>query len=660
MQVRWQQGNKSGVLEGQRIAGNAADEWLVLLPENLDDGELTLVGVADSPRVSHREIGQVREASAAEKFAIEERRPSYVARLDLTPRTPLTARIQFELSAAYPSEEWETVESWSSDSSLTGPGPASASLDLPKAEIDRICENYGRCRLVASARVFSRGLFVSRAVDRLGVEVKPERYSGKLGIVPGSTEQVGKGEPYNYGIFVERGIRIDRAGFAAEVWKTLSDRRGWTSSGRVSFQQVARPREANTRIILAAGDLVDRLCFPLTTEGRVSCRNGDDVVLNLDRWRKGSGDFKSRLDYRRYLVNHEVGHRIGQSHRYCVDPGERAAVMQQQTGSSEPCHPGFWPQASELATVGKTGLERATAAREPDTEITSKRFDATYERRIELSFRAGPAASFSCRIDAGQWRPCSSPYRTPKLSFGEHRFEVRGRGAAGALDESPAARDFEVVPRRVVFGRSVRGAPLVAERLGDPSASTRVLVVGEIHGDEDEGREVIDVLRRSYAELNGLELWTVMTINPDGHESKQRVNANGVDLNRNFSHKWNPNLTGGNYSGTEPFSEPESRAAARLARRTGFALSIWYHQPFGVTLVPCGRSKKPALLYAKVSKLPPRKCGGFLPGTAINWQNHVLKEAAFVVEFAAGEISRSEAERHARAVVTVAKRMAER
>ena len=57
----------------------------------------------------------------------------------------------------------------------------------------------------------------------------------------------------------------------------------------------------------------------------------------------------------------------------------------------------------------------------------------------------------------------------------------------------------------VEIGRSVLGTPLVAERYGTPGGR-RVLVIGVIHGDEDDGLAIVDELRRLGAP-DGVELW---------------------------------------------------------------------------------------------------------------------------------------------------------
>jgi len=47
--------------------------------------------------------------------------------------------------------------------------------------------------------------------------------------------------------------------------------------------------------------------------------------------------------------------------------------------------------------------------------------------------------------------------------------------------------------------------------------------------------------------------------NPWGINNKQRVNYNGVDLNRNYDYKWTQGTEGDYYGGTAPFSEVESQ-----------------------------------------------------------------------------------------------------
>lgn len=188
-------------------------------------------------------------------------------------------------------------------------------------------------------------------------------------------------------------------------------------------------------------------------------------------------------------------------------------------------------------------------------------------------------------------------------------------------------------------------------------------MVGAIHGDEPAGAAVVRALRRATPPA-GVQLWLVHDLNPDGTARGIRQNARGVDLNRNFPHRWRaqgrPFST--HHSGPRPLSEPESRLAARLIRRLAPAVTVWYHQ--ALALVDLGSGADPRLVrrYARASGLPARRLG-FLPGVATRWQNRALGgrgRGAFVVELPGGALSRAGVRRHARAVLAVAARAAPR
>jgi hypothetical protein len=228
-------------------------------------------------------------------------------------------------------------------------------------------------------------------------------------------------------------------------------------------------------------------------------------------------------------------------------------------------------------------------------------------------------------------------------------------GRAGGSEETLGKR--AAAERSDVVGRSVQGRPIVARQIGDTRAGRTALVVGSIHGDETEGHRVIRRLRRHHdRRLDGVDVWTITTVNPDGVQAGTRKNGHGVDLNRNFGHDFDPTLSGGYESGPRPFSEPESQAVRDLVRRIRPDLTVWYHQPWGVTLVPCNGTGDVARRYARLSGLPPRDCHPYPPGSATSWQYHRFGKPAFVVEFPGRRLRQSEVRRHARAVEALAER----
>ncbi len=223
---------------------------------------------------------------------------------------------------------------------------------------------------------------------------------------------------------------------------------------------------------------------------------------------------------------------------------------------------------------------------------------------------------------------------------------------------TPASASQKISPEWEIWGHSVKDRPIVVRRSGDTSSPFKVLVVGSIHGDEPEGMKVVDRLnRRFHKGINGVDLWTIRTVNPDGIKRGTRKNAHGVDLNRNFPFRFDPGLTNGYESGPGPSSEPETRTVERIARRGDFDLAIWYHQPWGETLVPCNSAGPAARRYSQLSGLArDHECDGYVPGSAIGWMHHRFGTKAFVVELDGyGKVKHTQIKRHARAVVLLAK-----
>ena len=184
-----------------------------------------------------------------------------------------------------------------------------------------------------------------------------------------------------------------------------------------------------------------------------------------------------------------------------------------------------------------------------------------------------------------------------------------------------------------------------------------MLVIGEIHGDESAGRGVVAAFRRQHRRFRAARLWTVSTVNPDGHRRGDRRNARGVDLNRNFPVGWSGSEPPGSgyFGGPKPFSEAESRAVRRLVRRIDPDLTVHYHQPWGPVLAPCTGRARAERRYSKRSGLPLQRCRGErLPGTATRWQER-RSGNAFVVELPAGEPSGRALRRHVRALAAVSR-----
>lgn len=204
---------------------------------------------------------------------------------------------------------------------------ASAAAEAPSAEI----------RHTGSPRQAERTVPVPDPI--------PESGPGTFRAAPAAPKE--PGDATTYRVEVEHGLPFAPAQVATFVEETLSDARGW--SGTAGHRLVRVQGGADLRIVLASPETADELCAPLDTEGRLSCRNGSNVVINAWRWRHGAERYDNALiDYRRYVVNHETGHALGYPHANCPEANAPAPVMLQQTLGLDGCHPNPWPNAADL------------------------------------------------------------------------------------------------------------------------------------------------------------------------------------------------------------------------------------------------------------------------------------------------------------------------
>ncbi len=177
---------------------------------------------------------------------------------------------------------------------------------------------------------------------------------------------------------------------------------------------------------------------------------------------------------------------------------------------------------------------------------------------------------------------------------------------------------------------SVQGTPILVREfapLAGRQPLARVLVVGGIHGDEYASVSIVfkwlRILERHHS---GRFHWRVAPLmNPDGllRRKSQRVNANGVDLNRNFpTPDWHAESarywrrTGRNprrYPGPRSLSEPESRWLAQEIRDFAPDAVLAIHAPYGIIDFdgPPQAPKRLGSLYLKLLGIYPGSLGNY-------------------------------------------------
>jgi carboxypeptidase T len=189
-------------------------------------------------------------------------------------------------------------------------------------------------------------------------------------------------------------------------------------------------------------------------------------------------------------------------------------------------------------------------------------------------------------------------------------------------------RTFPQLARLFTIGVSLENRNIYALKISDNVArdeeEAEVLFLGCHHAREWISVEVPYLLARFLLEhyqtdagvrraVDHGEIWIVPLVNPDGLEysirfyrywrKNRRLNSDGsfgVDLNRNYGYNWGYDDRGSSpepasevYRGTEPFSEPETRAVRDFFIQRDFQALISYHSFSQVILYPWGFTAAP-------------------------------------------------------------------
>ncbi len=225
--------------------------------------------------------------------------------------------------------------------------------------------------------------------------------------------------------------------------------------------------------------------------------------------------------------------------------------------------------------------------------------------------------------------------------------------ASAPVAFAPAAA-VQTTTRQI--GTSVRGRTIWAIHRTTPGATRRIVVIGQVHGNERAGTRVVQRLRIAGLPAD-VDLWLIPTANPDGLAAGTRTNARKVDLNRNFPYRWRRLDVGRTtYSGRRAASEPETRALQRFVTAMDPGIVVTFHQP----LLGVGRNdKRPevARAMAAATGLPLRTfhCTGICAGSFTSWVNRTRRGVAVTVEFGR-TTSPQRLDRAAAAVLSVASR----
>jgi murein peptide amidase A len=145
-------------------------------------------------------------------------------------------------------------------------------------------------------------------------------------------------------------------------------------------------------------------------------------------------------------------------------------------------------------------------------------------------------------------------------------------------------------------GKSVKGRMIYTRDIEPDQVRLRVLVIGGMHGDELSSASVALHWIRLAQAAPAQTYWRfIPALNPDGlfDRPARRVNANGVDLNRNMpTPNWEHDAAiyweqrtrrdPRRWPGKQPLSEPETRFLHEEIQRFKPNLIVSIHAPYGV------------------------------------------------------------------------------
>jgi hypothetical protein len=163
-----------------------------------------------------------------------------------------------------------------------------------------------------------------------------------------------------------------------------------------------------------------------------------------------------------------------------------------------------------------------------------------------------------------------------------------------------------------ILGRSAGGRDLIFYRLGT-GPSVRA-IIGGIHGGYEPNTAVFVSQTLAYLQENpamvppSITLYIVPLLNPDGFIAGRdavhgRMNANGVDLNRNWDYQWQMTATHGYRpvsAGAYPFSEPETAALRDLVLERGVETALVYHSGLACIFSAANTTKTATLELAEM------------------------------------------------------------
>ncbi|XP_047328171.1 carboxypeptidase SOL1 [Impatiens glandulifera] len=205
------------------------------------------------------------------------------------------------------------------------------------------------------------------------------------------------------------------------------------------------------------------------------------------------------------------------------------------------------------------------------------------------------SSSFHSAVARGGERSFNSSgsFRLSRRLSAESYIDKLNRLADGYMSNSELEEAFSAfahrcsnISRIYSIGESVNGLPLwvveISDKPGVEEAEPAFKFVGNVHGDEPVGRELMLLLANWLCDnyhidplatliIDNVHLHILPSMNPDGFELRRRGNANNIDLNRDFPDQLFP------INDDVDARQPETQAIMRWLKDIQFTASASLH-----------------------------------------------------------------------------------
>lgn len=191
---------------------------------------------------------------------------------------------------------------------------------------------------------------VTKALREQSAALTDEQKSEILAKAQQTAQNSGNGVMQYHYCVVTKGEVGSVDDFSNAVFRILDGERGWARAGAIF--EPSTDGNCDFNIVLAQASSMPT--FSSICSEQYSCRVGDNVIINDDRWNSGTDVWMSGggdlARYRTMVINHEVGHRLGHvdNEMTCAEAGQAAPLMQEQSIFLDGCVVNEYPLDSEL------------------------------------------------------------------------------------------------------------------------------------------------------------------------------------------------------------------------------------------------------------------------------------------------------------------------